>query len=77
MKPLKILLGTLAVIIITCSFLLDSGEDDFSPARESKENINKSTHFTKLTKFVRNIYALLIVVFVLLAFLLAKLSRPN
>ena len=72
--PLKFFLIVLGIIIIIFSFLLDDGENDFSPSYESKENIYKKTPFTKLTNFARNVYALLIVVFIFLLFFLPKSS---
>jgi len=65
----------LGIIIILFSFFFDDGEEaDLSPSYESKENIYKKTHFTKLTNFVRNIYALLIISFIFLLFFLPKSS---
>lgn len=66
---LKIFFCILGIVIFVFSFFFGE-EDSFSPTRESKEKIHKSTHFTKLTKFIRNIYALLIVVFLVIAFLI-------
>lgn len=68
LPSLKIFLGLFGMIIIFFSFLFDNGEDDFSPSWESKENINKGTHFTKLTNLLRNIYMLLLVVFIMFVF---------
>ena len=62
------LLCVLGIIIISFSFFFGE-EESFSPTRESKENIHKATHFTKLTKFIRNIYMLLIAIFLAIAFL--------
>jgi hypothetical protein len=69
MLILKIFLWTLGIIIIIFSFFF-SEEDSFSPAQERKENIYKATHFTKLTNFIRNIYMILLAIFISLAFLL-------
>jgi len=69
-KFLQGVVGVVGIIIIICSFLVSSQGDDFSPSWESKENINKSTHFTKLTNFIRNIYGSLIVAFLVLVFFL-------
>jgi len=66
---LKIFFWVLGIVIFAFSFFFGE-EDSFSPTRESKEKIHKSTHFTKLTKFIRNIYALLILMFLLIAFLM-------
>jgi hypothetical protein len=54
---------------VFCSFFFGE-EDSFSPAQEKKENIHKATHFTKLTNFIRNVYMVLIALFVSLSFLL-------
>ena len=66
---LKIFLWVLGIVIFVFSFFFGE-EDNFSPTRESKEKMHKTTHFTKLTKFIRNIYALLIVIFLVIAFLM-------
>jgi len=66
---LKIFLLTLGTIITICSFFFEES-DSFSPTKESKENIYKTTHFTKLTNSVRNVYMILIIIFISLAFLL-------
>jgi len=71
---LKFSLGFLSLFIIICSFLFDSGEDDFSPSYESRENIYKGTQFTKLIGYIRNIQALLIVVVIIIAFSLIFLK---
>ncbi|RHZ35537.1 hypothetical protein [endosymbiont GvMRE of Glomus versiforme] len=66
---LKIILWIIGIIIVIFSFFFEE-EDNFSPTQEAKENIYKTTHFTKLTNFIRNIYILLIGIFILLVFLL-------
>lgn len=66
---LKIVLWILGIIVVILSFFFGE-EDGFSPTQESKENIYKNTHFTKLTKFIRNIYMILIAIFIGLTFLL-------
>jgi len=71
MLILRILLWILGIAIIICSFFFGE-EDSFSPAQERKENIYKATHFTKLTNFIRNIYMVLLAVFISLTFLLPK-----
>ncbi|WNE40996.1 MAG: hypothetical protein mread185_000453 [Mycoplasmataceae bacterium] len=71
MLILKTLLWFLGIAIIICSFFFGE-EDNFSPARERKENIYKATHFTKLTNFIRNIYMVLIAIFISLLFFLPK-----
>jgi len=73
MLLLKIGLWILGIIIITCSFFF-SEEETFSPTQEKKEDIYKSTHFTKLTKFIRNIYIVLIAIFLTLAYLLPSIN---
>ena len=66
---LKILLWALGIAVIICSFFFEEA-DSFSPTKESKENIYKTTHFTKLTNSVRNVYMVLIAIFISLTFLL-------
>ncbi|MCE8169387.1 MAG: hypothetical protein I3273_04670 [Candidatus Moeniiplasma glomeromycotorum] len=69
MAILKIILWVLGIVIVFCSFFFGE-EDNFSPAQERKENIYKATHFTKLTNFIRNIYIVLLAIFISLTFLL-------
>ncbi|KLL03962.1 MAG: hypothetical protein MRERV_30c016 [Mycoplasmataceae bacterium RV_VA103A] len=59
----------LGTVIITLSLFFGE-EDSFSPTQERKEDIYKATHFTKLTNFVRNIYMVLLAVFIALTFCL-------
>jgi len=68
MLLLKILLYLLGIVIIICSFFFIE-EESYSPT-QVKEDIFKATHFTKLTNFIRNIYMVLMIIFIGLAFLL-------
>ena len=69
MLPLKILLWLLGIAIVICSFFFVE-EESYSPTQANKEDIFKATHFTKLTNFIRNIYMVLMLVFIGLTFLL-------
>jgi len=68
----KFFLISLALIVVAGSLFFSSEEDNFSPAEERKENISKGTHFTRLINFFRNIFALLMLTFILLVFGLQK-----
>jgi len=69
MSLLRILLWILGIIIIFCSFFFIE-EETYSPTQASKEDLFKATHFTKLTNSIRNIYMVLMVIFIGFTFLL-------